>query len=285
MSLYALDVTEATFQTEVIEKSRTVPVLVDFWAEWCGPCRALKPVLEKLAGEYGGKFVLAKVDSDKNQSLAMKYGVRGIPNVKAFVDGAMVDEFSGAIPESAAREFIDRLIPSEADKLRQQALSLHVQGQSAEALTLLSKAHEMEPSNDRVKIDAAAFEAEAGNFDAARRWLADLHPASQGDPRVEGLLAQLEFAGNAEAIADVATLQKAITADENNLQARLDLSRRLVVERRYEEALDQLLEIIKRDRRFQDDIGRKTMLSVFNLLSDQPALVARYRRLMASALH
>lgn len=285
MSLYALDVTEATFQTEVIEKSRTVPVLVDFWAEWCGPCRALKPVLEKLAGEYGGKFVLAKVDSDKNQSLAMKYGVRGIPNVKAFVDGAMVDEFSGAIPESAAREFIDRLIPSEADKLRQQALSLHVQGQSAEALTLLSKAHEMEPSNDRVKIDAAAFEAEAGNFDAARRWLADLHPASLGDPRVEGLLAQLEFAGNAEAIADVATLQKAITADENNLQARLDLSRRLVVERRYEEALDQLLEIIKRDRRFQDDIGRKTMLSVFNLLTDQPALVARYRRLMASALH
>ncbi len=121
MSEHALDVGLADFAQSVLEESKHRPVVVDFWAPWCGPCKSLKPILEKLAAEYGGKFLLAKINSDDNQELAARYGVRGIPSVKAFVDGEPVDEFSGALPEGEVRAFLDRLVPSPADELRQQA--------------------------------------------------------------------------------------------------------------------------------------------------------------------
>src|SRR5215218_2804378 len=115
-----IDVDKTNFEALVIEGSKQVPVLVDFWAPWCAPCRALGPILEKLAAEYDGRFVLAKINSDENPALAARYGVRGIPNVKAFVAGEVIDEFSGALPESAVRQFIDNIIPSPADELRMQ---------------------------------------------------------------------------------------------------------------------------------------------------------------------
>ncbi|PZP54828.1 MAG: thioredoxin, partial [Azospira oryzae] len=129
MGMHSLDVNTSTFQSVVIEGSKKVPVLVDFWAAWCAPCRALKPVLEKLAEEYQGRFLLAKVNTDENQELAMRYGVRGIPNVKAFVDGEVRDEFAGALPESMVRQFIERLLPSEAELLRRRATALSAAGQ------------------------------------------------------------------------------------------------------------------------------------------------------------
>ena len=118
MTEHSLDIGLADFQQAVLEESKHRPVLVDFWAPWCEPCKSLKPVLEKLAAEYGGKFLLAKINSDDNQELAARYGVRGIPSVKAFIDGEPVDEFSGALPESEVRAFLDRLVPGPADELR-----------------------------------------------------------------------------------------------------------------------------------------------------------------------
>ena len=147
MSEHALDVGLADFQQHVLEESRRRPVVVDFWAPWCEPCKSLKPILEKLAGEYGGKFLLVKINSDDNQDLATRYGVRGIPSVKAFINGEQADEFSGALPESEVRAFLDRLIPSPADELRKEAAELRLAGDMTAALQKLADASRLDPAH------------------------------------------------------------------------------------------------------------------------------------------
>src|SRR5512143_1403184 len=152
MSEHALDVGLADFNQNVLEASKQRPVVVDFWAPWCGPCKSLKPILEKLAAEYGGKFLLAKINSDENQELAARYAVRGIPSVKAFVDGEVVDEFSGALPEGEVRTFLDRLVPSPADELRQHAAAARMAGDIAGALKVLGEASKIDPAHIGVRL-------------------------------------------------------------------------------------------------------------------------------------
>ena len=280
MSEHALDVGLADFQKNVIEESARRPVVVDFWAPWCGPCKSLKPILEKLAAEYGGKFLLAKINSDENQELAARYGVRGIPSVKAFADGQPVDEFSGAIPESEVRAFLDRLIPSPAEELRAQAASQRMAGDLSGALQTLADASRLDPAHLGVRLDAAEIMLDLHEADEASRLLAGV--ADDADPRVAQLKARLQFLGAAG--ADEAALQARIAADENDLDARLQLAKLWVASSQYEPAMQQLLEIVRRDRGFQDDFGRKTLLDVFNLLGGGE-LVSQYRRLLASALY
>ena len=283
MSAHALDVTAQDFESVVIEGSKRVPVVVDFWAPWCGPCRALKPVLEKLAGEYGGKFVLAKVNSDENHELATRYGVRGIPSVKAFVNGALVDEFSGALPEGAVREFIDRLLPSPAEILRARAAQSAAAGRPDEALMLLREALSAEPGNARVRVDMAEVLLDRGQAAEAEKILQALGPFERDEPRAAQLLAKLRFAGATG--SSVADLRRRVTDDPADLAARLRLAHVLVTEGQYREAMDELLEVIHRERGFDDDAARKTLLAVFNLLGNQGELVAEYRRKLARALH
>lgn len=285
MSAYSVDVTAANFEQAVIEQSRQVPVLVDFWAEWCAPCRALKPILEKLADEYQGRFVLAKVNSDHDQSLATMCGVRSIPNVKAFVNGELVDEFLGAVPESAVKQFIDGLLPSPAEAMRADAMAICRQGDTAKALAMLDEAMHLDPGNENLRIDTAGILLDLGKTADAETLLAGLSPAARQNPRVEALFSRLEFAAKSTGLPDAATLENRIRDNENDLDARLSLANFYVSQRQFEPAMDQLLEIIRRDRKFGDDIARETMLSVFNLLGGQEELVARYRRLLASALY
>ena len=280
MSEHALDVGLADFQTRVVEESARRPVVVDFWAPWCGPCKSLKPVLEKLAAEYGGKFLLAKVNSDENQELAARYGVRGIPSVKAFIGGQPVDEFSGAIPEAEVRAFLDRLIPSPADEVRAQAAEKRMDGDLSAALQLLADASRLDPEHLGVRLDAAEIMLDLNEADEASRLLASV--PDDADPRVAQLRARLQFLGAAG--ADEAGLQARIAADENDLEARLQLAKLWVAASHYEPAMEQLLEIVRRDRGFEDDIGRRTLLDVFNLLGGGE-LVSKYRRLLASALN
>jgi putative thioredoxin len=280
MTEHFLDVGLADFQQAVLEESRHRPVLVDFWAPWCEPCKALKPVLEKLAAEYSGKFLLAKINSDDNQELAVRYGVRGIPSVKAFIDGEPVDEFSGALPESEVRAFLDRLVPGPADELRVEAAGLRLAGDVSAALQKLADASKIDPSHAGVRLDAAEIMLDLNEADEARRLIAGV--ADDADPRVPQLKARLQFMGAAG--EDEAALAARVAANENDLEARLKLANLLVAAGKYEAGMDQLLEIVQRDRGFEDDIGRKTLLAVFTLL-DGDARVSRYRRLLASALY
>ncbi|MHB1083762.1 MAG: tetratricopeptide repeat protein [Thiobacillus sp.] len=280
MSEHARDVGLADFQQHVLEESNIRPVVVDFWAPWCGPCKSLKPILEKLAAEYGGKFLLAKVNSDDNQELATRFGVRGIPSVKAFINGEPVDEFSGALPESEVRNFIDRLLPSPAEDMRAHAAELRLAGDMPGALQQLAEASRLDPEHVGIRLDATEIMLDLGEADEARRLIGNL--PDDADPRVPQLRARLQFMG--EAGEDEAALSARIAANENDLDARLKLANLFVASGRYEPGMDQMLEIVQRDRSFGDDIGRKTLLSVFDLLGGGE-LLSLYRRKLASALN
>jgi len=280
MSDHALDVGLADFPQQVLEESKHRPVVVDFWAPWCGPCKSLKPILEKLAAEYGGRFLLAKINSDDNQELAARYGVRGIPSVKAFIDGEPVDEFSGALTEGEVRAFLDRLIPGPADELRAEAAELRLAGDLSAALQKLADASKIDPAHVGVRLDAAEIMLDLNEADEARRLIASV--PDDADPRVPQLKARLQFMDAAG--EDEATLTARVVANENDLEARLKLANLYVAAGQHEAGMDQLLEIVRRDRGFGDDIGRKTLLSVFDLLGGGE-LVSRYRRLLASLLY
>src|SRR5262245_11288602 len=285
MSTFARDITSADFDRIVIQGSKQQPVLVDFWAPWCGPCRALTPVLERLAQEYDGSFVLAKVNSDENPDLAREYSIRSIPNVKAFVDGQLADEFLGALPESAVRDFIDRLMPTPGELMRREAAARVAAGVLDEALELLASAAEKEPNNDAVHAARTKVLLAFARVEEARAAAAQLGPLAARDPDVARALARLQLADTGPD-ADMNTLEERVRASPDDLETRLRLAKLYAAQQRYEPALEQLLEITRRDRRYGDDAGRKTMLAIFDLLQgEQGELVSRYRRLLASALH
>lgn len=284
MGAFAFDVSATDFETVVIEGSKSQPILVDFWAEWCGPCRVLKPLLEKLADEMQGQFVLAKVDSDKNQALAQQYGVRSIPSVKAFVDGELVDEFAGALPEGQIRAFIQRLIPSPAEKLLHAALEQRATGDLAGALGLLGEASALEPNNEHIRIEAADILLDQNQFDEAQALIDSLTPLTRQEDRLRPLLAKLGFGRSQASGFDEAALRAAIAANAGDMDSRLQLANGLVAAGRYPAAMDELLLMIGQERGWNDDIARKTMLDIFTLpgaLTDVPA----YRRKLASALN
>ncbi|MEW6314655.1 MAG: co-chaperone YbbN [Pseudomonadota bacterium] len=283
MTAFSFDVTTENFAQSVLAASHKAPVLVDFWAPWCAPCRTLKPILEKLANEYQGKFLLAKVNSDEYPGLAMQYGVRGIPNVKAFVNGNLADEFSGALPEATVREFIERLLPSPAETLRQQALQLATTGNVAHALQLLEEATRLDPTHADTIADRITLLIELGRAQDAGNLISALPEDMQQHPRIKQLGARLRFMQGGG--GDAQALRERIAANADDLDARLALANLSASNHDYATAFEQLLEIVQRNRTFQDDAGRKTMLALFEVLGDDNDVVRQYRRLLASALH
>jgi putative thioredoxin len=270
-----IDVNEADFATAVLQRSASVPVVVDFWAAWCGPCRTLGPILERLAAEMQGAFVLAKVDVDRNQRLAAQFGVQGIPAVKAFRDGKLIDQFEGALPESRVRAWLKRVVPSETDRL-------------------IAAAAEREQSDPQAAVElyrqALSAEPESG---PARLGLGRVLTL-QADPEGRAVLQQIRAGApehaTAQALLPLADLLDADAPDAADSPAPSDSSGRWQQAARHAragawaEALQLLLAIVQRDRAFGDDAARRAMLAIFTLLGAGDPLVVRYRQQLASAL-
>jgi putative thioredoxin len=287
MAEHAYDVSVADFDTQVLAASQTVPVIVDFWAPWCQPCQILKPILEKLATEFGGKFILAKVNSDENQELSQRYGVRGIPAVKAFLGGQMVDEFTGALPEEQIREFLARLIPSPAEPLRQQALEAYARGDLEVARKTMADAINLDPANDTAYLDFVEMSIAAQAFDEAKELLDVIAERARDRNRVASLQAQLQLASAGSGV-DAAALEAQLAATPDDHDARLQLANALALAQDYRGALTNLLEIVRRDRKWNEEAGRKGMLNLFTLLASQPQyddLVREFRVALSRTLN
>jgi putative thioredoxin len=284
-SPHVLDADAASFQSLVVDESHRVPVLVDFWADWCGPCHALAPVLEKLADDFQGRFRVVKVDTEREQELARQFGIRSLPTVKLFKDGAIVDEFLGAQPESAVRALLEQYVSRESDDARIRAMALRDQGQLAQAKALLEEAHVADPGNYRVIPDLANVLIELGELERARAALDLVPDAHKSDSEARAALARLQFAEVAAESPPADELERAIENDPPDCESRYRLSALLIGQGEHEAALEQLLEILRIDRTFRDDGARKGLLAAFELLGSDHPLVGRYRARMSSLLY
>ena len=282
-SPFIIDVTRENFQ-QVMEASFKVPVLIDFWASWCQPCQVLMPILARLAEEYQGKFLLGKLNTEQEQEIATRFGIRSIPNVKLFRDGQPVDEFLGALPERAVREFLDRHVGRESDTQVALAQEQLAAGNAAGAVVLLNDAREADPDNPRVTMALARAQAAMGDIAAAEESLDSLPADAQDNPEVTSLRSHLFFEGQVAGAPDEAELEARLAADPGDYEALFQLALRKVIDRDYETAMELLLELIKKDTSFGDDAGRRGLLRVFELLGDDPR-VSRYRSRMASLLY
>ena len=267
-SPHVIDVDGATFESDVVEKSREAPVVVDFWAPWCGPCRKLGPTLEALADEAGGDWILAKVNVDDNQPLAQRYNVRGIPAVKAFVDGAVADEFTGAKPRNAVELWLETLMPSKADADIREGREAEAAGDEARA----AEAYEDAPGR-RLRITRrrwSACRASNSRGASARR----LQSSSRGScpalrARTQPTSSAPGFRSKPPTCQTSTSSKSRVEADGSNLTARWELAVKIAADERYEDALEHLLQIVIRDREFREDIGRETMVRIFHILGPQ----------------
>lgn len=283
-SPYVLDVGAEDFYTKVLEESQQRPVLVDFWADWCAPCRMLAPLLDSIADSYQGKLLVAKVNTEEQQALAAQFGVRSLPTVKLFRDGQPVDEFMGALPEVEIRAFLEKHLPRESDTVLAQADALMGQGDFEQAAALVDKARAEDPQNPRAILAQSRIQAARGEFGVAEQTLDQLPLDEQDNPETLALRAQLGFARTLENAPDIDSLQQRLAQNENDSEARYQLAVRQVVTQDFENALENLLTLLRRDRQYADDAARKTMLRVFDLLGGSGELVSRYRAKMTSAL-
>ncbi len=280
---HVFEITQQGFEAEVLQASMSTPVLVDFWAEWCEPCKTLGPMLEKLAAEYNGAFRLGKVDVEAQQELAGMFGIRSIPTVMLVKDGQVLDGFAGALPESQLREFLSRHVqPLEAepepDAVDEASLETPEQ-----AIARLQQAIEAEPSKSELKLELALALMRGGQADAAEAELTALPANLAIDARALRLRSQLDLARALEGAPSLAELRQRVATDASDWAAHDLLGVRLLLEDDPASGLDEFLLILRGDREWNDNHAKKRLLAAFATLDDAE-LVGRYRRKMASLL-
>lgn len=281
-SSHVFDATLAAFEAEVLLKSKEVPVLVDFWATWCGPCKTLTPILEKLAAEYNGAFRLAKVDVDKEQQLAGYFQIRSVPTVILLKGGQIVDGFPGALPEGQLRQFLAQHGIAPAAAPEPEAIEVAPIDPEAEAIRLRHAVADA-PEDDALKLDLVLALLKVGAA-AEAETLLDALPANLAtDERAVKARARLGFAALLKDAPPASVLEQAIAANPDDLRARHLLGARRIVEGDSESGLAQFLEMLKRDRGFADSLPKKALIDAFRVVEDED-LVGSYRRKMASVL-
>lgn len=279
-----IDTSLSSFERDVIDASMEVPVLLDFWAPWCAPCKHLGPLLERLEREYGGRFKLVNVNSDTNPELVSSFNLQSVPHSVAFVDGNAVAQFAGAQPEPFVRAFLDRIIPDPSEIEHRAAREAIAQGQPELAEACLKNAIALDPSNDAARLDMSAILLDRGDVRTARTHFDALSSHAPQHSTYAPLRARMDAAQLAEALPPAATLARRIRIDPGDLDARMELADLGIARRDFAAALEQLLEIVARDPKYREDSARLKMLAVFDMAADDPDLVTEYRGRLSSLL-
>ena len=281
---HIVDIDESNAQTLLIEESLKRPVVVDFWADWCGPCKQLMPILEKLAAEYQGTFLLAKVNADEQQMLSQQLGVRSLPTVMVIKDGQPVDGFSGAQPESAVREMLDKHVPSPLADALTEAEQLLAEGDIPGALALYRGAWEDSGQKPEFTMAYAGALIVANRLDEAEALLKDIKMVDQ-DARYEQLMAQIELQRQAARSPEVEALEADLAGDEQNHEVRIKLAVQLSSHGQYREALEHLLVVLRADRDWGNGEAKRVYLDMIATIGKGDPLAAEYQRKLFSLLH
>ena len=302
-----IDITLDNFQADLIEASSTRPILLDIWAEWCGPCKQLGPVLEKLEVEYGGRFTLAKLDADKvpqiSQQLSQMFGVRSIPFCVMFSGGQPVDGFVGAIPADQIRQFLDKHVPGadelEAAQQEEEATAALAEGDTEGALEKLQHAVATDPANDDARFDYVKLLLQQGRADDAKVAFAPVIAKAPAVRRLDALqrwMNAIDFAQPAGNVPKLADLDAKIAAGKRDFEARFGRAQILMAQQQWTDAMDELLEILMRDKAWNEELARKTYIAILEIIEppkpkvadgqippDDPT-VATYRRRLSSVV-
>ena len=284
MSEHIVNVTMANAKQLLIDESFQRPVLIDFWADWCAPCKVLMPILEKLANEYAGQFLLAKVNCDEEQHIATQFGVRSLPTVMVVKDGQPVDGFAGAQPEAAVREMLDKYLPKPWDMLLQQARELSAAGDHGGALNLLRRAYEDSRKRADIGIELAAVLLELNRLDEAQAQL-DAIKLADRDQTHQQLLAQLELRRQAAKTPAIQALEAELARDPDNLETAYQLAVQFSQHQQHREALELLIGILRRNRDFQDGGAKKALLDIIAVLGNNDPLAKEYQRKLFSLMY
>ena len=285
-SPYIFDASADNFTRLVLENSAKGPVLVNYWSPKAGPCMMLMPRLMRLAGEFGGRFLLVMLNTDELGQLARSHAVVSLPTIKVYRHGKVVDTLHGAESEDTLRTFIRKQLAGSTDTLLLNALSTHAQGDTASAVRLAAEAALADPQNTRIPLDLAKLLVLQGRYTQADDLLQALPPEVREElPELRQLAAHVSILRTAREAPPAAELEQAIAANPDNLEARYQLSAVQLVANDYDAAMPQLLEIARRDRGFRHDAGRAGLHAVFGLLGDDDERVLRYRALLQAGMH